>query len=102
MNKLIEIAKKSGFEVSESEVFISNYRSQFDITKKLQTFADLIRAEDAKKIAEISNDWIVRGYKLIDTETKLTLAVEALECALSDDKPYILKCKETLNKIKGE
>ena len=30
----------------------------------------------------------------------LKLALEALECALSDDKPYIVQCKEAITTIK--
>ena len=34
------------------------------------------------------------------TKEALKLALEALECALSDDKPYIVQCKEAITAIK--
>ena len=33
-------------------------------------------------------------------DVALKLALEALECALSDDRPYIVQCKEAITAIK--
>jgi hypothetical protein len=59
MNKLIEIVKQAGFEIAGGRV--TKYQLPFYIDEQLQTFADLIRAEDAKKIAELKQENVNRN-----------------------------------------
>jgi hypothetical protein len=81
-----------------ADLIIKNYH---DENYQVRTDNTQLIANMEAKIAEISNDWIVRGYKLIDTEAKLAIAVEALEIFDSTLGAGNV-AREALNKIKGE
>jgi hypothetical protein len=83
-----------------------NYQVRTDNTQLIANMEAKIAELEAKNhtIGDESIYMVCQHQALEITELnhKLTIAIEALECALSDDKPYILKCKEALNKIRGE